>query len=55
MKEKIKSLTREGVKRKRIFQEISKSPAGFEGGQSGADFPVSMLRFVVSLEKIIKK
>ena len=55
VKEKIKSLTREGVKRNRIFQEISKSAAGFEGGQSGADFPVSMLRFVISLEKTIKK
>ena len=38
----MRSLSREGVKGKGIFQEISKSAAGFEGGRLGADFPVSM-------------
>ena len=33
----VKEKIREGVKRKRIFQEISKSTAGFEGGRSVAD------------------
>ena len=42
VKEKMRSLSREGVKGKGIFQEISKSAAGFEGGRLGADFPVSM-------------
>ena len=42
VKEKIRSLSREDVKRKRIFQEISKSAARFEDGHSGADFPLSM-------------
>ena len=42
VKEKRRSLSREGVKGKRIFQEISKSAARFESGRSGADFPVSL-------------
>ena len=33
VKEKIRSLSREGVKWKQIFQEISKRAAGFEGGR----------------------
>ena len=39
---KIRSLSREGVKGKQVFQEISKSAAGFEYGRSGVDFPMSM-------------
>ena len=55
MKEKIKSLSRDGVKRKWIFQEISKSAPGFEGGHSGADFPVSMTQIYDISRKDNKK
>ena len=55
MKEKIRLLSREGVKGKRIFQEISKSAAGFEGGRSCADFPVSMTQiYDISRKENIK-
>ena len=55
VKEKIRLLSREGVKRKRIFQEISKSAAGFEGGRSFADFPVSMTQIYDISRKDNKK
>ena len=54
-KEKIRLLSREGVKGKRIFQEISKSAAGFKGGRSCADFPVSMTQIYDISRKDNKK
>ena len=55
VKEKIRSLSSEGVEGKRIFQEISKSAAGFEGGRSGADFPVPMTQIYDISRKDNKK
>ena len=55
MKEKVRSLSREGVKGKKIFQEIFKSAAGFEGGRSSADFPVSMTQIYHFSRKDNKK
>ena len=55
VKQKIMSLSREGVTGKWIFQSISKSAAGFEGGLSGAEFPVSMTQIYDISRKDNKK
>ena len=49
------SLSREGVTGKWIFQSISKSATGFEGGLSGAEFPVSMTQIYDISRKDNKK
>ena len=55
VKGKIRSLSGKGVKGRRIFQEISKSAAGFEGGRSGADFPVPVTQIYDISRKDNKK